>query len=153
MLKKEGLNPVLPVAGYIVLQLCVGVFNLWSVFQLPVCELFGWEYGSVVLVASFFMVAFVAGSFLQGLLASRLHPRLVCFVGVCLFCGGYLLSSTIRGGSIWNIYLSYGIVSGLGCGMINNASIFGIINWMPNRRGMASGIAGVCFFHYVPLQY
>jgi len=133
------------IIGYLLTELCIGVMNLWSIFQLPVSAVFGWEYGSVVLVSSFYMVAFVTGSFTHGLLGPHLHPRFICYIGTFLYAGGFFLSSLLRGGSVWNIYLSYGVTVGLGSGLIHNTAMFGVMTWMPGRKGFAAGLAGAAF--------
>ena len=145
LLRLDSERALYSIVGYMLLELCVGILNLWSVFQLPVSQVFGWEYGSVVLVSSFFMIAFVTGSFAHGLLASRFHPRFICYLGTILHAGGFFLSSLLLGGSVWGIYFSFGITIGLGCGLIHNSSVFGVMSWLPNRKGFAAGLAGTSF--------
>ena len=134
------------VAGYSIVQLCAGVINIWSVFQLPVTNTFGWEYGSVVLVSSIFMFAFVTGGFLNGLLASRYHPRYICYLGTILYSGGFFLSSLLRGGSVWSMYFTYSILVGIGSGIINNTALFGVMTWLPRKKGVATGL-GTSWFN------
>lgn len=147
LLQSERNSAWSSIAGHIIVTLSVGAMNIWSVFQLPVCDFFGWDYGSVVLVTSFFMFAFVTGSFLHGLLSYRFHPRIISLLGAALFSGGLLLSSVLqRSADIWTLYAAYGILVGLGSGLVNNNSIFELVNWLPTRKGLAAGISGTCYY-------
>ena len=56
------------VIGCLLVQLCVGILYLWSVFKQSAIGFFGWSDGSVNLVASFMLFAFCLGSLTGGIL-------------------------------------------------------------------------------------
>ena len=92
-------SPVLPIAGCLVAQLCVGILYVWSVLKPAAISYYGWEEGSVNLVASFMLFAFCLGNLLGGALNDKVGPMKVCLLGMVLFGGGILLSSFIPAGA------------------------------------------------------
>lgn len=143
-MKKQ--SPVLPIAGCLVAQLCVGILYVWSVLKPAAISYYGWEEGSVNLVASFMLFAFCLGNLLGGALNDKVGPMKVCLLGMVLFGGGILLSSFIpAGASIVLFYISYCILGGLGSGVTYGAVLSGIQKWFPHRRGFASGLGASTF--------
>ena len=143
-MKKQ--SPVLPIAGCLVAQLCVGILYVWSVLKPAAISYYGWEEGSVNLVASFMLFAFCLGNLLGGALNDKVGPMKVCLLGMVLFGGGILLSSLIpAGASIVLFYISYCILGGLGSGVTYGAVLSGIQKWFPHRRGFASGLGASTF--------
>lgn len=66
------------------------------------------------------LVYFVLGT-LGGILADRLGPRLVCSVGMVLIALGLLATSWAP--TLWVVYLSYGLLVGLGIAFVYTPSI------------------------------
>lgn len=143
-MKKQ--SPVLPIAGCLVAQLCVGILYVWSVLKPAAISYYGWEEGSVNLVASFMLFAFCLGNLLGGALNDKIGPMKVCLLGMVLFGGGILLSSFIPAtGSIVLFYITYCIIGGVGSGVTYGAVLSGIQKWFPHRRGFASGLGASTF--------
>jgi MFS family permease len=84
------------------------------------------------------LVYFVLGA-LGGLLADRWGPRVVCMTGMGLIALG--LYGTSLAQSLDTIYLSYGLLVGLGIAFVYTPSIASVQPWFTKRRGLASGIA------------
>lgn len=134
------------VAGCLAVQLCVGILYVWSVFRQPAIDYFGWESGSVNLVASFMLFCFCFGNLLGGIIQDRIGPKPVCIMGVCLFGGGILLSSFLPATApIILFYLTYCLLSGLGSGLAYGPVLSCIQKWFPHRRGFASGLGASAF--------
>ena len=55
-------SPWVAIVGCLVVQLCVGIIYLWSVFSTPVVESFGWTAGAAKMVSSYMLFAFVFGN-------------------------------------------------------------------------------------------
>lgn len=83
-------------------------------------------------------VYFVLGT-LGGILADRFGPRLVCSAGMVLIALGLLLTSWAP--ALWMVYLSYGLLVGLGIAFVYTPSIASVQPWFTLRRGLAGGIA------------
>ena len=144
MTKKQ--SPIVPVVALLIAQLCVGILYVWSVLKPAAISHYGWEAGSVNLVASFMLFAFCVGNLFGGALNDKIGPKKVCIIGMILFGGGILLSSFIPvGAGIIGFYITYCIIGGIGCGFTYGAVISGIQKWFPHRRGFASGLGTSTF--------
>lgn len=84
------------------------------------------------------LVYFVLGT-LGGILADRFGPRVVCSAGMALIALGLLLTSWAQ--ALWMVYLSYGLLVGLGIACVYTPSIASVQPWFTLRRGLAGGIA------------
>ena len=142
----KKISPIPALAACLLVQVCVGIIYIWSVFKAPAMAFHGWEEGSVNLVASFMLFAFCAGNFAGGAAADHFGPRKVCLVGVILFGAGILISRFIPAGSpIIGFYLTYCILGGFGSGVSYGANLSCIQRWLPHRRGFATGIGAGAF--------
>jgi len=84
------------------------------------------------------LVYFVLGT-LGGILADRFGPRVVCSAGMVLIALGLLATSWAP--ALWMVYLSYGLLVGLGIAFVYTPSIASVQPWFTARRGLAGGIA------------
>jgi MFS family permease len=74
-----------------------------------------------------------------GMLADRFGPRIVCSAGMALMAMGLLATSWAT--SLWAVYVSYGLLVGLGIALVYTPSIASVQPWFTTRRGLAGGIA------------
>jgi MFS family permease len=74
-----------------------------------------------------------------GMLADRFGPRIVCSAGMALIALGLLATSWAT--SLLAVYLSYGLLVGLGIALVYTPSIASVQPWFTTRRGLAGGIA------------
>ena len=74
-----------------------------------------------------------------GMLADRFGPRIVCSAGMSLIALGLLATSWAT--SLFAVYLSYGLLVGLGIALVYTPSIASVQPWFTTRRGLAGGIA------------
>lgn len=84
------------------------------------------------------LVYFVLGA-LGGVLADRWGPRVICMAGMVLIALGLYVTSLAQ--SLATIYVSYGLLVGLGIAFVYTPSIASVQPWFNKRRGLASGIA------------
>ena len=141
---KNKTSPLPPILGCLLIQLCVGVLYLWSVFKSAMgASLGGWS--GVNMVSSYMLLAFVLGNLLGGFLNDRRGPRPAAAAGVGLFSLGVGLTAFVSARAPWLIYGSYCLMGGLGSGIAYAACISCIQKWLPHRRGFASGLAVSAF--------
>jgi MFS family permease len=74
-----------------------------------------------------------------GMLADRFGPRIVCSAGMALIALGLLTTSWAT--SLQAVYVSYGLLVGLGIALVYTPSIASVQPWFTTRRGLAGGIA------------
>lgn len=132
------------VTACLIAQLLVGILYLWSIFNEPVQAYYGLSKSTASMVQSVMMFGFVSGNLLGGYLQDRTNPRLIALIGLVLFGGGILITAFIKGAA-WLIFVTYGVVSGIGCGFTYGSVLSCLQKWFPTRRGFASGLSVAAF--------
>jgi MFS transporter, OFA family, oxalate/formate antiporter len=124
----------------VVMQIALGAVYAWSVFRIPLTEAYGWSIGEVTL--AFTIAIFVLGfaAFGGGLWMRHAGPRPVALAAGALYGLGVFLAS-FAGGRLWLLYLSYGLIAGIGLGLGYIVPVATLVKWFPDRRGMITGIA------------
>src|SRR4051794_10358723 len=102
------------VAG-VFLQLALGAVYAWSVFRVPLAKQFGWSIPEVTLTFTIAIFALGFASFFAGLWLNRVGPRVVAMTGGALYGLGVFLAS-FSADNLWWLYLSYGLIGGIGLG-------------------------------------
>jgi OFA family oxalate/formate antiporter-like MFS transporter len=130
---------LLALAG-IVMQIALGAVYAWSVFRIPLTTTYGWSISQVTLTFELAILMLGFASFAGGLWMRRAGPRTVAVAGgVCYGLGTILAGQA--GGNILLLYLSYGILGGIGLGLGYIVPLATLIRWFPDRRGMITGLA------------
>ena len=142
---KNQKSPWVAIIGCLVVQLCVGIIYLWSVFSNSVVASFGWNAASAKMVSSYMLFAFVFGNLIGGFLNDKKGPKFTCVAGVILFALGVFCPGFLTPATIGLINLTYCVMGGLGSGFAYGACISCIQKWLPHRRGFASGLAVSAF--------
>src|SRR5438270_6394215 len=129
---------VIAIAG-VFLQIALGAVYAWSVFRVPLAKQFGWSISEVTLTftISIFVLGFAA--FFGGLWLNRKGPRVVALTGGALYGLGIFLASFTHRLS-W-LYVTYGVVGGIGLGFGYIVPVAVLVKWFPDRRGLITGIA------------
>jgi MFS transporter, OFA family, oxalate/formate antiporter len=70
----------------------------------------------------------------------RVGPRVVGITaGICYGLGVELAS--LSNGNIWVLWLTYGVLGGLGLGLGYIVPLATLVKWFPDRRGFITGLA------------
>ncbi|MDD1652236.1 MAG: OFA family MFS transporter [Methanomicrobiales archaeon] len=127
----------------LIINLCLGTIYSWSVFVGPLTAYFT-KMGQtvtaseVLLPFSVFLAFFAIAMPLTGRYIETLGPRKVTMIGGFLTGLGWLLASTVT--SVWQLYLVYGVVGGLGVGIAYGVPVAVAARWFPEKRGLAVGL-------------
>jgi OFA family oxalate/formate antiporter-like MFS transporter len=124
----------------ILLQMALGAVYAWSVFRVPLAKQFHWTISQVTLTFTIAIMVLGFASFFGGLWLKRVGPRVVAMTGGALYGGGVFLASFSNHG-LWWLYLTYGVIGGIGLGFGYIVPISVLVKWFPDRRGLMTGIA------------
>jgi len=129
---------VIAIAG-VFFQIALGAVYAWSVFRVPLAKQFGWSISEVTLTftISIFVLGFAA--FFGGLWLNRKGPRIVALTGGVLYGLGVFLASFSH--RLSSLYLTYGVIGGIGLGLGYIVPVAVLVKWFPDRRGLITGIA------------
>jgi MFS family permease len=101
----------------------------WTQFDL------GWMF------TLFFVLLGVAAAVWGGWL-ERNGPRKAGVVAALCWCGGLLIAAIgVYLHQLWLMWLGAGVIGGIGLGLGYISPVSTLINWFPDRRGMATGMA------------
>jgi OFA family oxalate/formate antiporter-like MFS transporter len=126
------------VAG-VVMQVALGAVYAWSVFKTPLMKQFHWSSPDVTLTFTICAVLLGISSFIGGLWIHRTSPRTVALTGGFLYGLGVFMAS-FSANRLWWLYLSYGIIGGIGLGFAYIVPVSVLVKWFPDRRGLITGI-------------
>jgi MFS transporter, OFA family, oxalate/formate antiporter len=124
----------------ILLQMALGAVYAWSVFRAPLAKQFHWTISEVTLTFTIAIMVLGFASFFGGLWLKRVGPRVVAMTGGALYGIGVFLASFSYHG-LWWLYLTYGVIGGIGLGFAYIVPISVLVKWFPDRRGLMTGIA------------
>jgi OFA family oxalate/formate antiporter-like MFS transporter len=127
------------VAG-VLMQVALGAVYAWSVFRVPLTRQFGWSASEVTLTFTISIFVLGIAAFFGGLWQNRKGPRVVAVTGGVLYGVGVFLAS-FSANKLWWLYLSYGLIGGIGLGLSYIVPVAVLVKWFPDRRGLITGIA------------
>jgi OFA family oxalate/formate antiporter-like MFS transporter len=128
----------LPVVGGILMNLALGSLYAWSVFVLPLEQEFRWTRAQTSWVFTIAIVCFALSFIVAGRIQDRKGPRLCAAIGGLLVSGGFALASAA--GSLVSLYLSLGVIVGLGNGFGYATPMPVGSKWFPDKRGLVVGL-------------
>ena len=120
---------------------CGMLLYAWSVFIKPLNAEFGWTRAEIAMAFAICCLVFGLVTFPAGRWSDKYGPKLVVCGGGLLLGIGFVLSGFIQ--SKFQLYLTYGVIAGLGGGMIYLPPIATAPKWWPDRRALATGFAVV----------
>src|SRR5271163_4615465 len=122
------------------MQLALGAVYAWSVFRVPLSKQFGWSISEVTLTFTISIFVLGISAFFGGLWLNRQGPRVVAVTGGVLYGLGVFLAS-FSANKLWWLYLSYGLIGGIGLGFGYIVPVAVLVKWFPDRRGLITGVA------------
>ena len=135
-------NRWLIAAAAVVMQICLGAAYGWSVFVQPLVSSTGWTLTQVSLNFTLAIAFLGMGTIIGGLWQDRSGPRPVATVAGVVYGVSYLLAGYFASArSLAGMYVSYGVLGGIGMGMGYITPVATITKWFPDRRGLMTGVA------------
>ncbi len=128
------------------LMAVLGAVYSWSLFAQPLAAATGWSARTTTGAFSTAIFFLGVGAIAGGRLQDRHGPRPVALAGAALWALGNLLAGlgTARHGAPW-LYLTYGVVGGLGLGLGYVTPVAAVAKWFRTQRGLGTGLVVMGF--------
>jgi oxalate/formate antiporter len=111
---------------------------IWTLLTHPLMERLGVSLPSLQVTFSILIVCQTFLSPLEGYLIERFGPRWLLAAGGAITGLSWVLTSHAQ--SLMAIYLSYGVLGGIGVGIVVVGTIGLMARWFPDHRGLAVGV-------------
>ncbi len=132
---------LIPVLAAIAIQLCLGTAYIWSVFQNGVAaSLFEGDNAAAGLTFSLLLATLTVGSTIGGKLQDRFGARNIVILGGIILSLGFFLASFTTAAAPYTLWLTYGIMGGIGMGFTYSTTIACAQKWFPDKRGFITGV-------------
>lgn len=139
---RRGKNRWLIALSGVAIHLSIGSAYAWSVFKEPIGELTGWDKSSISFAFSLAIFCLGTSSAFMGKFVEKFGPRKTGTVASILFGLGIVSTGfAVSSQSLPMLYLTYGIIGGIGLGAGYVTPVSTMIRWFPDRKGLATGLA------------
>jgi MFS family permease len=125
-------------AAFLIMVVMWTVFYAFGVFFKPILNEFGWSRATTSGAFSLCSITMGLLGIAMGGLNDKFGPRIVMSVCGLLLGTGYLLMSKLQ--ALWQLYLSFGLILGIGMGGSFVPLMTTVVRWFVLRRGMMTGI-------------
>ena len=123
----------------VVSMLFAGIIYAWSILKTPFAVQFAWDASQLALNFTLTMTFFCLGGFVGAKLTKRFGVKVTTICAGMLAATGFMLTAAISGKNILMLYLTYGVLAGLGIGIAYNVVISTVNAWFPDKKGLCSG--------------
>jgi MFS family permease len=127
--------------GLVIQAIAWGIFQTFGIFLKPILADFGWSRAIVSGVHSFSLLLHGLLSIIAGGLNDRFGPRIVLTICASILGLGFLLMSQVN--SLWQLYLFYGVLVGIGVSATDVVPLSIIARWFIRKRSIMSGFVKV----------
>ncbi|MEM1995335.1 MAG: OFA family MFS transporter [Nitrososphaerales archaeon] len=132
---------IYPPIGFVI-NIALGTIYSWSVFRVPLEKIFSWSSVESSLPFTVFLALFGLTMPFGGRAMSTIGPRKTALLGSILVGLGWVLAG-FAGQVSWPLpymLIAYGVVGGIGVGLVYGVPIAVSSRWIPERKGLATGI-------------
>ena len=123
----------------VIAMLFAGVLYAWSILKSPLATEFGWSPSELALNFTLAMTFFCIGGLLGAQLSKRLGHLVALISAGVLSAAGFLLTAALNNVPVFILYITYGILAGIGIGIAYNVVIATVSAWFPDKKGLCSG--------------
>lgn len=120
------------------INICVGAIYAFSIFAMPLTEVFHVTMPEIMLAFTINAAISPIPMILGGKLVDKGGAKTAIMLGGAMFGVGFILSGLVT--APWMLYITYGVITGLGQGIVYSATIGNSVKLFPDKRGLAAGI-------------
>ena len=138
---KPSYGHIIAAACFTIQAVGIGTFVTYGVFFNSLMAEFQWSRAIISGASS--LAFFLMGLFgmLIGRLNDRYGPQQLMRVTAVFFGAGFMLMSQVN--TIWQLYLYYGVLFGIGLSAIDVIALTTVARWFSGKRGLMTGIVKV----------
>ena len=130
---------VVAVAGFLTWFFGWGVYAIcFGIFFKPLLTEFGWSRAEISLGYSISLVIQATLGIIMGRLTDRFGPRFIVTVFGSFLGWSLLLTSQVH--TLWQFYIYYAVIGGIGASILNIPIMATISRWFIKRRGLMTGL-------------
>lgn len=126
-----------------IVNVVIGTGYAWSVFGAAWATEFGLTPGDTALAFTICNAVGPITMITGGKINDALGPKWVVFIGGLMFGGGMFIAGFSK--SLPLLIVAYGIIFGLGMGLVYSCTIGNTVKFFPDRRGMVGGLTTMCY--------
>ncbi|SDZ57126.1 MFS transporter, OFA family, oxalate/formate antiporter [Evansella caseinilytica] len=120
------------------INICVGAVYAFSIFALPLAKVFHATMPEIMMAFTINAAISPIPMILGGKLVDKGGAKTAIFLGGSLFGIGFILSGLAT--APWMLYITYGLLAGIGQGIVYSSTIGNSVKLFPDKRGLAAGI-------------
>ena len=124
--------------GLIVMMTISSPQYVWTLFVKPFQATTGASLPAVQVAFTLLIVLQTFFSPVQGWLIERFSVKAMIALGAALSGLGWVAASKVE--TLWGLYATYGLLCGLGTGIVYVGVVGLVVRWFPERRGFAAGV-------------
>lgn len=121
-----------------IINICVGAIYAFSIFALPLTKVFNVTMPDIMMAFTINAAISPIPMILGGKLVDKGGAKKAIFIGGAMFGLGFILSGLAT--APWMLYITYGVITGIGQGIVYSATIGNSVKLFPDKRGLAAGI-------------
>ena len=126
----------------IFIHLSIGSAYAWSIFSNPIQSASTWSESQISFAFSLAIFCLGFSAAFMGRITDKHGPRLTGTISAIFFGAGIALTGwAISVQSLPMLYLSYGLIGGIGLGTGYVTPVSTMMAWFPDRPGIATGMA------------
>jgi oxalate/formate antiporter len=111
---------------------------VWALFTQPLTTALGSSLAQLQITFSILIVVQTFLSPFQGVLVDRFGPRALLSIGTVIAGLSWVLAA--QASNVFMLYATYGLLGGIGTGIVYVGVIGHMVQWFPDRRGLATGL-------------
>ncbi|MDF0726306.1 OFA family MFS transporter [Cytobacillus sp. S13-E01] len=139
---KKTKNRWLIAASAVGIHISIGSVYAWSNFTNPLIEEFGWTAKQVQFTFSLAILFLGLSAAFLGHFVEKYGPKKAGLLASIFFGAGIIGAGfAVNIGSLPLLYITYGVLGGIGLGVGYIAPVSTLVKWFPDRRGLATGLA------------
>ncbi|MBE4909570.1 OFA family MFS transporter [Bacillus luteolus] len=139
---KKTKNRWLIAASAVGIHISIGSVYAWSNFTNPLIDEFGWSAKQVQFTFSLAILFLGLSAAFLGHFVEKYGPRSAGLLASGFFGAGVIGAGfAVSIGSLPLLYITYGVLGGIGLGVGYIAPVSTLVKWFPDRRGLATGLA------------